>query len=345
MDEIEPSVRLYNEEDAEFMTVTALSELDSEEPAKTPITFVLKGGSLVTVRYSQPMPFTFFAQRIQKPGGSVCTSGEMAMLGIIEAMINRMADILERVGEAVDRFSHKVFRSKVRNVTQKTLNLNAVIEQIGRKGDMLSMVRESLVSFTRLLSYHQAIAKGTTKAGKDVRQKMKILHRDVGSLTDHAAFLTNKINFLLDATLGLINLEQNQIIKIFSVAAVVFLPPTLVALWHEFRLYARIEMGGRLSLGIFPDDPVRGFALSLFQAARLALRRVPFRLRHRRVAVGNACRKLGGCSRRFGRLGRFSFGRSDHRLADHDRHLRHRLAVGPCRHHTRPRWRRAGTCR
>ncbi|ATU94613.1 magnesium transporter CorA family protein [Phyllobacterium zundukense] len=229
MDEIEPSARLYNEEDAEFMTVTALSELDSEEPVKTPITFVLKGGSLVTVRYAEPLPFTTFAHRIQKPGGPACTSGEMAMLGILEAMINRMADILERVGGDVDRFSHKVFRSRVRNATQKTLNLNAVIEQIGRKGDMLSMVRESLVSFTRLLSYHQAIAKGTTKAGKDVRQKMKILQRDVGSLTDHAAFLTNKINFLLDATLGLINLEQNQIIKIFSVAAVVFLPPTLVA--------------------------------------------------------------------------------------------------------------------
>ncbi|MEK1890659.1 MAG: metal-sensing transcriptional repressor [Phyllobacterium sp.] len=118
MDEIEPSARLYNGKDAEFMTVTALSELDSGEPAKTPITFVLKGGSLVTVRYSEPMPFTFFAQRIQKPGGPACTSGEMAMLGILEAMINRMADILERVGGALDRFSHKAFRSKVRNVTQ-----------------------------------------------------------------------------------------------------------------------------------------------------------------------------------------------------------------------------------
>ena len=100
-------------------------------------------------------------------------------------------------------------------------------EQIGRKGDMLTMARESLLTIVRLTSFHQA--SGNSKQARDLRQELKILQRDASALSDHASFLSNKINFLLDATLGLINLEQNQIIKIFSVAAVVFLPPTLVA--------------------------------------------------------------------------------------------------------------------
>jgi magnesium transporter len=83
------------------------------------------------------------------------------------------------------------------------------------------------VSLSRLLTYHRALE--IEKLTKEARQKIKVLQRDVGSLSDHDSFLSAKVSFLLDATLGLINLEQNQIIKIFSIAAVVLLPPTLVA--------------------------------------------------------------------------------------------------------------------
>ena len=91
------------------------------------------------------------------------------------------------------------------------------------------MVRESLVSLNRLLAYHTVTGKASHIHNKDAAAWVADLTRDATALSDHASYLTNKINFLLDATLGLINLEQNQIIKIFSVAAVIFLPPTLVA--------------------------------------------------------------------------------------------------------------------
>ena len=103
-----------------------------------------------------------------------------------------------------------------------------MIERIGRKGELLTLTRESLLSILRLTSFHQAGGDGK-KATAALRQEAKTLQRDATALADHAAYLSNKINFLLDATLGLINLEQNQIIKIFTVAAVAFLPPTLVA--------------------------------------------------------------------------------------------------------------------
>ena len=91
------------------------------------------------------------------------------------------------------------------------------------------MIHESLVSINRALTYHTSVAQEDKKVTKEAKARAKVLYRDVVALTDQATFLSNKINFLLDATLGLINLQQNQIIKIFSVAAVVFLPPTLVA--------------------------------------------------------------------------------------------------------------------
>lgn len=229
MEEIELSARLYNEEGAEFMTMTALYRLDTDEPAKTPVTFILKGTTLVTVRYAEPKPFLAFLTRAQKTKGTICSTGEQVFLGLLEAMIDRTADALERVGNEVDIISRDVFRKKTSSAKQLQHDLRSIIEQIGAKAEMLTMVQESLVSISRLTAYHTAADATNSKTGRETRQLIKLIQRDALSLGEHARTLSTKINFLLDATLGLINLEQNQIIKIFSVAAVVFLPPTLVA--------------------------------------------------------------------------------------------------------------------
>ncbi len=229
MEEIELSARLYHEDGAEFMTMTALFKLDTEEPTKTPITFIIKGTTLVSVRYAEPKPFLAFLMRAQKSKGIVCGSGEQVFLGLLEAMIDRTADALERAGYEIDHISRDVFRKKKASAKQLQQDLRSIIEQIGAKAELLTMVQESLVSISRLTAFHTAIDASTTKAGRDTRQLIKLIQRDALSLGEHARTLSTKLNFLLDATLGLINLEQNQIIKIFSVAAVVFLPPTLVA--------------------------------------------------------------------------------------------------------------------
>ncbi|APO72522.1 magnesium transporter protein CorA 2 (plasmid) [Rhizobium gallicum] len=229
MEDIELSARLYQESGAEFMTMTALTGLDGDDPVKTPVTFILKGPSLVTVRYAEPKPFEVFLSRAQRSSGVPCANGEVLMAGLIEALIDRLADALERLGNEIDAISRDVFRSKVSNVTKKTRDLQSLIERIGQKADFLTAIRESLISISRLVAYHSALEIPERRPTKEIRQRFKLLQRDASSLGDHANFLSGKINFLLDATLGLINLEQNQIIKIFSVAAVVFLPPTLVA--------------------------------------------------------------------------------------------------------------------
>lgn len=236
MAEIELSDRLYHEDGAEFMTITAVANVESEDPAKTPVTFIIKNQALVTVRHADPKPFPIYAAKAQRSSTPSCASGEQVMLGLVEAIIDRMADGLERIGDEVDAISREVFRNKSSSASKKTRNLQSLIEQIGRKGDLLTKMQESLVSIGRLAAYHSAIESSSRaldpngrKLPKEARQRIKLIQRDATSLGDHAVFLSSKINFLLDATLGLINLEQNQIIKIFSVAAVVFLPPTLVA--------------------------------------------------------------------------------------------------------------------
>ncbi len=137
MQEIELSDRLYQEDGAEFMTMTATAKLDSDYPAKVPVTFILKGATLVTVRHAEPKPFQVYANRIMKPNGAACETGELVMLGLLEAMIDRTADALERAGNDVDQISREVFRKSNASATKKTRDLQSLIEQIGQKGDLL----------------------------------------------------------------------------------------------------------------------------------------------------------------------------------------------------------------
>jgi magnesium transporter len=251
MEEIELSARLYQEDGAEFMTMTALAGLDGDDPVKTPVTFILKGATLVTVRYADPKPFAAFLARAKRGNGLVCSTGETVMLGLLEAIIDRLADVLERCGNEIDAVSREIFRTRKANgktvgkagdKEKSSRDLEGLIEQIGRKGDLLTATRESLVSISRLVAYHAALEGSGRKTAKDARQRIKLLQRDATSLGDHAQFLQGKINFLLDATLGLINLEQNQIIKIFTVASVAFLPPTLVASIYGMNFQSMPEL-------------------------------------------------------------------------------------------------------
>ena len=255
MQEIEVSSRLYNENGAEFMTMTAVTRIDTDEPQLTPITFVLKGSTLVTVRYAEPRPFMMFALRVQRANAVSCGTGEQVMLSLMEALIDRIADALEKVGAKIDAISREVFKHEdPRKKSSKTADFQKIIVDIGREGDLVSMARESLLSMNRVLTYHTAVADDSKRALKEIRSRVRSLQRDVTSLTDHSTYLSTKINFLLDATLGLINLEQNQIIKIFSIAAVALMPPTLIASIYGMNFKAMpdlaFEYGYPMAIGL-----------------------------------------------------------------------------------------------
>jgi magnesium transporter len=219
MQEIEISNRLYQENGALFMTATLMTQADTLTPETEPVTFILVGHRLLTIRYVNPLPFQVFANQVQRQPDH-CLSGESVLAGLLDAIIDRIADVLEKVQRDLNQVSRTIF------ARQKT-DFEEVLRTIGLAEGLTSRARESLVSISRLLSFLSRPAEA--KPSKQFSRSLKILSRDVLALSDHCTFLANNITFMLNATLGMSNLEQTDIIKIFSVASVVFLPPTLIA--------------------------------------------------------------------------------------------------------------------
>jgi magnesium transporter len=226
MKDLEPSEIIYAEDDARYMTVRVLCQSDTDQPRLVPISFILTAQALVTVRYDEPRSFAMFTQRACKPSG--CGHQPEAVLdGLIEAIIDRAADILGRVGDQIEELSSSVFE-RTSDKLERTGGYQGVIRKLGRQAGLISNVRESMVSLERMLIFLQAnYERPAKRSGFQAEWRTSI--RDVQSIEDHATFINSKVQFILDATLGLVSLEQNKIIKIFSVAAVIFLPPTLIA--------------------------------------------------------------------------------------------------------------------
>ena len=226
MQEIEVSSRLYVENHARYMTATLMCNSDTAQPKTTAVTFILSGHRLVTVRYDDPRPFMIVGNKLARNCPANVT-GETVLLDLFDAVIDRAADILERIGMEVDRVSHDIFEPD-NKASGQALSYQDILKAIGSKGDLTSKVRESLVSMGRLLLFLANEAEGM-RWHKDVRLQLQAMQRDVLQLSDHSTYLNSKIQFLLDAMLGVVTIEQNNIIKIFSIAAVALMPPTLIA--------------------------------------------------------------------------------------------------------------------
>ena len=231
MAQLEPSSRLYQEHGATFMTATLLSRADAG-PKSVPVTFVLTKGVLITMRYDELRAFTVFAQRAPAAG---LLSGASALLGLLDAVVERLADVLEAEGAAVETASAGIF-----NRPQNKL-FEALLTDLAKAQSLTSLTRTSLVSLARMLSF--ASLAQEMASDQDCSAHLKSLQSDVQSLTEHASFESSRISFLLDAALGLINIEQNGIIKIFSVMAVIFMPPTLVASIYGMNFHHMPELG------------------------------------------------------------------------------------------------------
>lgn len=236
--EIEPSSRLYVDHGVRYMTATVLCNTELGTPKLTQLSFVLSPSRLITVRYDTPKPVNLFLNRAQKPG-TVQGNPESILTGLLDTIVDRVADILERVGEEIEQLATGIF-SKTAGGRDKTFQ--EVLQALGTKGELISKARESLVSINRLLLFLATEIEGN-KVSKDVRTLVKSQSRDVESLTQHCDSLSNKITFLLDATLGLIGIEQNNIVKIFAVLSVVFMPPTLVGTIYGMNFKAMPELG------------------------------------------------------------------------------------------------------
>jgi magnesium transporter len=228
MREIEASNRLFEENGTLYMTATIVTKLDTDLPESTQVTFILTGTHLVTNRYTDPLPFRRFLSYAQTHPAA-CNSGALLFVGLLEAIINRIADVLERVGADLDATSAEVFAGAHKK-RQGQRDFREVLGRIGQSGELVSKARESLVSLGRTLVFVQQTTNSVLT--QEVRARLRTLSRDVLAMSDHASFLGDKVMFVLDATLGMVTIDQNNILKIFSVVTVFLLPPSVVGAFY-----------------------------------------------------------------------------------------------------------------
>lgn len=230
--------RFYEDNGVYYMSAAIITKVDSPHPQTSTVTFILAEKYLVTIRYITPTSFNNFSQRILAAPHKYTSAG-LVMEGLLGEMITRVAHNSEGAVQELDRLSHDIFTmSEVKTTKSVSHAMQDVLKSLGTCADLNSKINESLHSIARLLSFLEQ----THKDDAMLSNKIHILVKDANALTKQTGFLSDKITFLLDATLGMINVEQNVIIKIFSVVAAFFLPPTLISSIYGMNFHHMPEL-------------------------------------------------------------------------------------------------------
>lgn len=224
------------------MTVSALAGVTEGQPVTTPIAFVLTGNRLVTLRYQTPKPVLAFIDHARREPELV-RDASTALIRLLDAIIDRLADELEALGTSIEQVSSQIFDSKLEARRIPAARLTGLLTRIGRGQSLLAKIRYSAVSTSRMLNFLAASSRLHGDGMGEARNHLSSLITDINSLSEHANFLSDNYTFLLDASLGLISIEQNAAMKLFSWAAVVFLPPTLIAGIYGMNFHYFPELG------------------------------------------------------------------------------------------------------
>ena len=225
--EIEPSSRLYEKNGALYMTLSTLRGVEEGHPTSEPIGFVLTDRRLVTIRYADPKPLRAFVSHVRGEPG-IARDASSVLVRMLDAVIDRLADELEDAGAEMEKISQRIFAREVDERRIPARQLTALLTRIGRAQRLLAKVRETTVSALRLLNFLIGSERMHGPQETGARDHLVSLQTDATALLDHGGQLVDDLNFLLDAALGLISVEQNAAMKLFSWAALVFLPPTLI---------------------------------------------------------------------------------------------------------------------
>jgi len=230
LEEIESSSRLRAEGDTLFLSMPVTPRpADGAEPVTAPVGFVITPNVLVTIRYADLRAFQNVREQIAKKG-TPCPSSEI-FLTLLEAMVDTSADKLEEIKTELDTVSRRVFkrysRMRERNSARSNKALKEILVLVGDAGDRVSQLRETLLGLQRIIPF--VADKAQKWLGDDAQARLKTAATDLQSLADFEVHLSNKVQFLLDAVLGFLNTEQNDIFKVLTIVSVVGIPPTLIA--------------------------------------------------------------------------------------------------------------------
>ena len=236
MEEIEISNRLYRDNGIDYMTVVVPGTDIHGDQVTGPVTFILTQTRLVTVRHHNPRPFETYPARAEKVGPG-CGQASDILLGLIEEIIGRQADLLEAVGKTLDAASRRVFHE---DPGTDVGPLRDLLRSTGLENERIGRVRLGLLTLERALGF---LEQSPQPLPKKSASTIKALRRDIAALSVHADFLGTRVEMASDVTLGIINIGQSQTTKTVSVVAVIFMPPTLVASVYgmNFRIMPELD--------------------------------------------------------------------------------------------------------
>jgi magnesium transporter len=228
--EIEASSRLRSDEDWLHLSIPMVYHRNGSMPASTPVGFSLSKDVLLTIRFEPLRVFDGVLDSISR--SPMQPGGLGALVAILEGIVGHTADALEKVGADLDLLSQEIFATKGANLThhrprEDSNRLRILLREIGRNGDLSSKIEDSLLWLARMLPFVMVNAAPYLESG--MRAKLESLQRDVESLNDYETHLTDKNQLLLDATVGLTNVDQNNIFRILTIVSVVGIPPTFFA--------------------------------------------------------------------------------------------------------------------
>ncbi|MDI1302226.1 MAG: magnesium/cobalt transporter CorA [bacterium] len=215
--EIEATSRFYENDFGLHICSYFLNYAD-ENSENISAAFVFNGERLFTLRDEELAAFRLFRLRARK-GLITLTNSKSIMLGLFETKVENLADIVERIAADLEKTSRQVLGNAEQD------DMESVLTMLARQEDTNGKVRISMMDLQRML--YLLLRSGILNAEQS--ERLRDIIRDSESLIASTSFLFDKIKFLLDTTLGFINVNQNKIIKIFSVASVAFLPPTMIA--------------------------------------------------------------------------------------------------------------------
>jgi magnesium transporter len=225
INEIESSSRLSTRDGALYLSMPLVSRPETE-PRSVSIGFVLSPDRLITVRFAPSRLFDRFMEQTR----TAARSSSHILVALLEAIVDRQADALEQVKSELETISHRIFCDDMAAAgggRREDVMLRATLVGLGRIGDLVSHVRESQVSAGRIVPYVETTAADWLP--KELRPRIRTLRRDIASLNDFDTHLNDKLQFLLDATLGFINVAQNNVMKVLTVVSVAGVPPVLIA--------------------------------------------------------------------------------------------------------------------
>lgn len=261
MEEIEISNRLYREGGNDYLTVILPGQTPDKTAITGPVTFILMHRRLITVRHHAPRSFETFPTRADQSSAG-CANHLRVFLGLVEEIVSRQADLLEGSSKALDQTAARVYGVEV---ARKTALLGAALSAIGLEGEMQSRVRLALLTLERMLSTFGVWVAERPDATA-LQPLIKGLMRDIQALEEHAAFLSARVSLISDTTLGMINLAQNATVRILSVVAALFLPPTLIASVYGMNFHTMPELdkpwGYPMALGLMLASAVVTYVYS-----------------------------------------------------------------------------------